>query len=58
MKVLKTLINLLYLRLKPLEEDSVKVRDLDHINGKYRSAVHQKYNLNLTLTKVLFTSRS
>ena len=34
---------------KAYEEHEVKVKDLNHITGKYRGPAHQECNLNLSL---------
>ena len=36
---------------KAFEEGEVKVKDHNHITGKYRGSTHQEGNLNLSLSK-------
>ena len=38
---------------KLFTEKNKKVRDHDPITGKYRGSAHQKYNINLKLTKTV-----
>ena len=38
------------IRKKPFKEGDVKVKDHDHIDGKYRGPAHQDCNINLSLT--------
>ena len=36
---------------KAYKDSEVKVKDHDHIAGKYRGSAHQECNLNLSLSK-------
>ena len=47
MKILKNLQNLGFVKIHLKKVTDVKVKDHDHINGKYQGPVHQ----NLSLTK-------
>ena len=39
---------------KACEGGKVKVKDQDHVTGKYRGSAHQECNLNFILTKKFF----
>ena len=50
MKVSIILLNTGFVK-KPFEEGAVKVKDHDHVTGKYPGSAHQECNLNLSLSK-------
>ena len=42
--------------MKAYDEGEVKLKDHDHITGKYRGSAYQKCNLNLSLSKKIADS--